>query len=246
MKYAVLICGHMRTYQKTYDSLYNNVLEPHTPDVFIATWETMGTWRPEVNAEGKSAKYHGTVNLEDTLIDIVDIKAKYNPKVCEVYEYSQVKYEIESMAAPVYAWRDTLPKLYHTYRINSYIAQYLIRWRAFDLTKNSEYDAVILTRPDVNVGKIPNNSLDNLSNKVYIPYSSSLKDGWMQEILFLSNKKNIEIIASVYPNYSIIFREAERQNIPQFFMEPHNLLWHRLVKENNIEIEDTFFGEIIR
>jgi hypothetical protein len=248
MKVAVCLAGHMRTYEKTYDAWYKNILEPYSPDVFIHTWMNGGQWKVQHDTHHAD---HGTVLIDDSEINLTDIKNKFNPVGFVAESYSTRKEVIEQMAKPVYEWRDSLEELYHEYRVNSYISAFYKVWSCNVLKLEREsifgtYDMVIMSRPDVTPGVLPEYILNDLGHVYIKPCNGELMKGWMWNIMFVTNSHYADVVSDMYTLYPNKFREAREKNIPHKFFEPHNILYRHLVELNNISVVDTIPCEIVR
>lgn len=69
MKIAICLSGHLRTYEKTYQSIYDQLLNKYDCDIFISTWKNLG-----------NIKFAGGNDTEKSeFVDIETIKKIYNP-----------------------------------------------------------------------------------------------------------------------------------------------------------------------
>lgn len=243
MRVAVCLAGHMRTYDKTYGAWNKHVFEPFSPDVFIHTWSNLGTWKIHHDTHHGD---HGTVHLDDDTINIDHIKSCFNPTSIVVENYDDKKDTFETLCKPIYEWRDSLEPLYRGYRVNSYYSAFYKVWACNELKKlyesENKYDLIIMSRPDVSPGPIPVIS----NSAIHIKHSSELKNGWMWNIMFVTNSENADLISSMYEIYIDKFNEAKELNIPHRFFEPHNILHRHLSELHKIEIIDNIPCEIVR
>jgi hypothetical protein len=207
----------------------------------------MWTPRPQ---EFTSHEDHGTVMLNDEMIDLTDIISKFQPVGIQVENYESKRAIIEEMSMPVYKWRDTLPDLYHGYRVNSYISAYYKVWACNQLKKVREesigkYDMVIMARPDLIVSPL-SSTIELSLDTVHINYSPDLLKGWIWNILFVTNSINADIISDVFPKYPYIFIDAKQNHIPHRFFEPHNLLHRHIFETHQLPIQDDLSCQIVR
>lgn len=66
---ALCLSGHLRTYEKTHQSVRNQLLNKYNCDVFISTWENLGNKKYAVN----------DLSPEGEIVDTEIIKKIYNP-----------------------------------------------------------------------------------------------------------------------------------------------------------------------
>ena len=78
---AVILTGFVREYEDTYSAFRKNILTSDDVDVFIATWNQRGikklTKREVVLTDGTKREIAFKDNLDNSLIDVDDIKEKY-------------------------------------------------------------------------------------------------------------------------------------------------------------------------
>jgi hypothetical protein len=77
---ALLLTGHLRTFEKTYKSLFKNIIQNKEIDVFIWTWETLEVPQPKRGTE------NGLANI-NTWSRFDQIKNIYNPIDIKIENY---------------------------------------------------------------------------------------------------------------------------------------------------------------
>jgi hypothetical protein len=71
MKVAILLTGHSRDYNKTFDSLKKNVLDVYDCDVYLNTWD--------VNQTSPDRGINRTFNIPEKAFDTQSLITKYQP-----------------------------------------------------------------------------------------------------------------------------------------------------------------------
>jgi hypothetical protein len=133
-KIALLLFGHLRTYKRTFPLLAQNLLKYYDVDIFITTWEN--------NEHSKKTHHLNKMKVEKiTNTEWDSINNLYNPKDIRILKETETFNITEAIASN---WILTL-----------FWQQYNCRKLVFDLMENYKssnninYDAVIITRPDV-------------------------------------------------------------------------------------------------
>jgi len=73
MKIAICLSGHLRTFDRTHQSLTEQLLDKYDCDVFVSTWKNLG------NAFAYHCAYTKGADKEDPIIDESIVKDIYNP-----------------------------------------------------------------------------------------------------------------------------------------------------------------------
>ena len=154
MKVALCLSGHLRTYDKTYESIYKELYDKYEVDTFISTWKNLG-----------NKKYAADDPLpEGELVDVETVKKIYNPVTISMDDA-----EIEPIA-------QKLKKLFENCKFGNgdkmsqlSIMLYKI-WhanemrRAYENQNKFKYDVVIRARFDVYLKYI---RMDLVKEKLY-------------------------------------------------------------------------------
>ena len=132
MKICILFHGHMRTFNKTYNSLKKNLKNFNNIDIFIHTWDTIDRISPSYYKNKKFSNLKININFVKKLYKPKDILVERqvlkNPKKTCPYNKISLeghKYYFESF-----------------YKVNQLKIKY-------ENKHNFKYDIVIKTRPDV-------------------------------------------------------------------------------------------------
>lgn len=139
MKIAILLFGHLRDFEICADSIKDNVIQDNECDVFIHTWD---------ESEVKTVSWHQQrtkmKSIDSSIMDT--IKKKYNPK--KFYIEHQDVYPKERIIESPYinGLRSSTAGIYWMFysmkKANEMRKQY-------QKESGTEYDIVLVTRPDV-------------------------------------------------------------------------------------------------
>ena len=192
MKIALLLCGHLRTYEKTFTSLSQYIPNFDTLDIFIHTWNKISS------------------NKEDK-INLNHIKKIYNIKDCIIEDQSEIVLD------NIYSSNEIKGQ---KYQYISFYKSNLLK-KSYEDKHNFKYDLVIKLRPDcllkqiLNVNKIINTEviylfgrLENNSNNYLYPscnksfqitYENKISALNVRafDILIIANSKNMDFISKI-------------------------------------------------
>jgi hypothetical protein len=147
MKVALLLAGHPRTYEQTFLSFQQNILNIYPNlDIFIWCWDELGYWTPN-NPDGSVPEYgvynkSGYVN-KDKLLDM------YKPKKYCIQSPKDHKEKIESLVDTIVEKR--YPHVRPFNNMSCWYSLYnadLLR-RQYEEENNFKYDVVIRWRFDI-------------------------------------------------------------------------------------------------
>lgn len=141
MKIAVLLFGHLRTFEYCAPFLKKNILDKYDCDVFMHTWDEM---------DSKTLTWKGKPRSKECFNKkkIKQIKDFYNPKRLKI-EHQQLP-EVDEVAKSKNGLKEI--SLFGT---NSmwYSAKYANNLRKeYEKENNIKYDIILATRPDIFIG----------------------------------------------------------------------------------------------
>lgn len=160
---ALCVSGQMRTYRNCYNNLYEYILEPLDPDIFIHTWKKTGkTLNPAHRNKSR-------VPEADEIVIEKKLKDFYNAVSVVVEELgSEFTYSFKGLSVPKIlrkkapnASKTTMLMFYKMYFCNKLALEY-----------ETKYDLIIRHRPDMLFKRgLSNIELDKLmSNKNLLYY----------------------------------------------------------------------------
>ena len=129
----------MRTYRECYDFLYENLLQPVTPDVFIHTWRNTGISHKEADT-GEVDETVSENILQDLFSPVETVIEDFRSEYTDSIGTVRVP-EILKASEPVH-YRGSLPMYYKMSECNRLKCEH-------EQKKGFHYDRVIRLRPDL-------------------------------------------------------------------------------------------------
>lgn len=221
MKIAVSYSGALRTLPITWE-VNHEVFQEHGWDVdyYISTWEKPGYTKVD--------RFNDPFATGETNIVYADL-----PKPDEILTPDHIKVPYKRLEIESTDVMDTLLRrggnyswsIMHPGRL---FCQYYKMWRGFIIIQEKEqYDLVLRLRSDVTITKLPT-EIDfekiYVNNLTYVD-APIFEGRMMNEMIYLSNLKNMERIVSIYENFPDIwdrnigagefmtFNHFERENL---------------------------------
>ena len=227
---AVCISGHMRTFESTYRSFIDNVILPSNEkcDVFIHTWETMGSMGSKLGSDEKMSN----IKTETQLSKINEI---INPKkiIIDSYEiYNTLLSRMNKLAKLTTDDKNYLHNkdliayssmLYGMDRVKKIFEDYENEF-------NFKYDIVIRLRTDLyftNKLIIKNWNL----NSINIPNIGKYYAQGMNDQFAVGNSQNMKIYLNLFDKILDYINNRECLIKPEVFLKHH-------LTKNSINISD--------
>lgn len=137
MRSAILLSGHLRTYEKLYDNFRRTLLDALQADVFIHTWSTLDSTTPTWWRHDPPAM---------TPTDPERLRSMYRPKLLEIEE-------------PTDFYKSTydIVNAHSTLKYQFVVSMWYSWWKAMQLCRQYEcshefeYDVVFRTRGDLEI-----------------------------------------------------------------------------------------------
>jgi hypothetical protein len=242
MRVAVCLSGHFRTFKQVKESLYVNIIEPYSPDIFIHTWDGLGYSR--------NGKYHNINERTQEIIDknknfgcslvefmrdcgkiTEDLYNDLNVKDIVVENYEDVEPLILEKASKVKNKYDIdHPPNFISSQRKTYLCNKLKN--DYESKNNFVYDIVIKCRPDLYYNSI---NLDLNTTVLNTPISQSY--GTISDIFAYSNSK-------IMNQYCSLFEKMDDYIEENIHFNPHLLLLHHIetigipyVKDHNLDLD---------
>lgn len=203
MRIAVCYSGAFRTFPKCYDKNHEMLSKLGELDYYISTWQLPG--------------YTKVARFDDVLaIDGDTIYPELPPKdfiITEEYLRGFLQFkniDIEPMSRMDEVIKPYKERPWYIMNPCRLVSQYYKLERCFELLA-CDYDMVIRIRPDIKIGRLPEN-ID--VEGVYIPsmvYNTepSIKSGMINEMFYISNYKNMGKICSIYNDFDKIWSQHD-------------------------------------
>jgi hypothetical protein len=164
---AVLLSGHLRTFEKTYDSwdkevfsrVYNEdrwssgSFEAYDVDLFLNVWDVVGT-RLDPVKDDKIVEE----DLTPMKFTAEQLKQKYNAVAVNIESYDGMHDTFLTSSLPVRSWKNVDPRQQDIRVVHLYSMWYMVA-KCYDMMDNYarendiQYDAVIKARPDLRINR---------------------------------------------------------------------------------------------
>jgi len=221
-KVALCLSGHMRGFEKTFESINHNIIKPLHCDVFISTWDSVGT--PFRGFDNRIVKL-------STYDYLPRINYLYKPKKIEIEPFIHFPFN-QKLIDKNYEHRDLNGMLSMYYKIkkcNELKKQY-------ELENSFTYDLVIRCRADLFITYPPTIKSYAILDRLYLP---NFFDWGGYNDQFAYGKSNImDTYASLFDNIEQYIDEGQ-------YINPEKLLKYHIDK-NNIMVDRSDVSYYIR
>jgi len=225
MKLALVMSGHFRTFDRTFQNLKDNVLDKYNPDVFLHSWtDSFGHYKHPSNQSDPSfiAGYDVNSDVPDsTFIDSVLDRLK--PK-SYVFENQQDYFQYFKDLGDKYSKY----KMEHSERPKTVFTQNWARAKAiglknqYEIENDIKYDAVLWTRYDT-IQTSPINLEDYEKNVLNLKPMENRNHEWIGDWWCYGPSYAFDIWANI--NYGV----EELIAINKYTTVPHIWLYNWLV-----------------
>ncbi len=154
MKVAVILTGHSRDYNKSYETFNKNVLQRYDCDVYFNTWD--------VNQSSPDRNLNRTFNIPQKKVDTIAITSQYSPYLKEYNfenweEYQKNRFQpIQFLDRENDVFKTNERAIYHgSYWVERLRDQWWMvqkAWKLIDTPNN--YDVIFRSRFDLNIEDI--------------------------------------------------------------------------------------------
>jgi len=182
MKIALVLTGHLRTFEQNFNLFKDNILDKYDTDIYMCLWDTYGYWDDQ-----SSFKKTDNVNEEQ----LRNLLKDYNLKHLSLHTYNNVKNDILEESK-----KYEKTKIWYG-RPENVISMWYKRYSALFIFGHNKlisnnYDKVILTRPDIKLYDVP-----YFSDKMQICNSYTTPEGYA-DIFFSGSLEQITKMCSIY------------------------------------------------
>lgn len=202
MKSALLLHGHMRTFDKCFPELEKNLLSKYSPDIFIHTWNLL---------DSTTASWYKGETSESSYVNEDEIIKTYNPK----------NIIVEAQRMP-----DETNKLINSSNLFGFSCMYESLSKSCDLKSQYEkknefkYDLVIKIRPDIFLqSEFPTFEINELERyDIFIAgnkknsHPKSIDDYLAVDIINAGKSENMDKTCDLYYNIKSYFSEENNEN----------------------------------
>jgi len=246
MKLALCMSGHARTYDKTYQHWYDNLLSKFDVDVYFSIWDTIGP--RDMASDGRD--FQSGV-IDSCLVDQEHIRRIWHPKKLDIEFYKNLHDTFLSRANKWYDVRDQ-----HALRtIDRPLANFSMyyKWnRCFNMMETTmidegiHYDVVIRSRPDISLlGQMPIQTFIDPSY-VYVPMAGSWGGDEISDYLTIGTVDQMRQYCDLYNQLDDVFNWAVEDGDFTKALYPHRLFHFHILRSGMKYQQINIPCEIIR
>lgn len=193
---AVCLSGHLRTFERTHKSLKDNLIAPLNADVFIHTWEMLGSENSKAGADQLSSS--ATTKSKISLI-----REFYDPKKINIETFD--KNYFMNLGNKVNILDSD--RMYVVNHLGYHFAMFYSIKKANDLKSEFEiengfkYDYVIRFRPDLYLEtKINQSFFPSHKNSIVTPMIAQYHSDGMNDQIAIGSSENMDTYSLIFNN----------------------------------------------
>lgn len=239
MKTALILSGQIRDARECIPSIFDFILKPYKPDVFIHTW-----------LPTKNIVSHGGVRHSDD-VSLTEITQVFKPKSILVEEFETEQNKRIDTSLKKISKNSILRIAYNgTYavetKINNVYFMYYGIHKANQLRKeyaannHVKYDMVIRARFDVKYDWFPIFCPEE--DKIYLPIGSKNR-GAFSDLLQIGTEKVMDGYCNIFKNVQETLED--RRNIIGRSLHPETLMM-RYIEQNKLHVERFYLNYYLR
>lgn len=176
MRIAICLSGNMRTFRLTANRLYQNVVDPNNADIFIATWDVVGT--------GKHNTSGSELFREPLEADAVRETYPRNLRALSIYSFAS------DQPPPVDGFFQGMVSMF-------WLVKCADRLRTdFEKEHGFVYDAVIRCRPDMDI-HTPF-AIETPADLRDVLWVTALNPAYIPDTFAIANARTMNTYASLY------------------------------------------------
>lgn len=215
MKTAICFSGHLRTFFEVFHSVKDNIIDPLNADVFIHTWEVIGSPTNKTQADN---------DLRSTLCD--------QQKVIDLAQPKKIAFESDKILESFIKDSDDiiLPEEQRKFvmtHIGYHVSMFYGIYQSnqlkckYEIENNFKYDRVIRIRPDLFWetklvhSMFPNNDI------LYIPEIAQFCDEGMNDQVCIGSSSNMDIYSGIYHDIISYYRNNVTTARPEALFKYH-------------------------
>jgi len=225
-KVAVCLSGHLRTFEKTFKSLRDNLINPLNCDVFIHTWETLGS----ENSKGGSDQSSSITTTKSKLSLINEV---YSPKKINIERFDK-DYFINLGNKIIVPEKERIFVVghlgYHFAMFYSILKSNDLK-SEYEIENNFKYDYVIRIRPDIFLESRIDRSIFPVNPKIItVPIIAQYCYEGMNDQIGIGSSDNMNIYCSLFNNMTQYCQQRVTTIRPEALLKYHIL-------KNGISVE---------
>lgn len=225
MKVALVFSGHLRGFEKTFQSIEKSILKPFSPDVFFHLWDSIGVPTAKGNTDRNFLVQKSGEKVET-------IQSLYNPKEVVIEEDITPQFIQAADHIPIPAdqrkWVPDhlgcrLSMFYKIYKGN------LLR-KEYEEKNNIKYDLIIRCRTDLLFTTELKPHLFQDENCLYSPIIGKYLKGGINDQFAIAHPSIMDTYCSLYPDLLSYMEKSVTVPRPEAYLGYH-------LKKNKIKIK---------
>lgn len=233
MKSALCLSGHLRTFEATFPSFKENVIDPMNCDVFIHTWNSLGA---------PTKKNMGDIQFENKNISSIlnTVHQLYQPKKIIVEEennFQSFKDQTNHIIVP------DAEKSFIMQHLGLHVAMFYSIFKAnqlkseYEAEHNFKYDRVIRCRPDLrfNSKLEPHMFPDNMS--IYLPEIAQYCNEGVNDQVAIGSSFAGDVYALIYNHIIDYYANRRTTARPEAMVKFHLDTYRMPIKMLNISYD---------
>lgn len=229
MKIALCMSGHIRTFDKTYQSWYDNLISQYNTDLYLHLWDSVGPKdMSQHNLDFKSGVDQSNMFNVENFVKTYGTSVNYSLFV-ESYDVHYQKFS--DRAVSWYEQRDK-QGLRTIDRPLANFSMYYKWYKCNELIEYKDYDLVIRTRPDIALNsRLPIECFVD-SSQMYIPVAGSWGGDEISDYMTIGTQEQITKFCDLYNNLDEMYECAVANGDFTKVLYPHRMFHFWMERQN--------------
>lgn len=241
MRTAICFSGHLRSFEDVFSYLKETIIQPMNCDVFIHTWDNIGTPGNRNKGDGNGIVFKTNIETIQNLakpISLLVEKENIHERFVKATNHINILPEEKCFIAGHVGFH--VGMFYSIFKCNQLKSEYE------DLYK-FKYDRVIRFRPDIRMGTKFNLSMFPDNNILYVPQIGKYCELGLNDQVAIGSSKIIDTYCNIYSHIIKYYDEHVTVARPEMMIS-HHLTENKIsVKEIDINYDIyRFDGSILR
>lgn len=228
---AICLSGHLRTFDRTHKALQERLIKPLDADVFIHTWDTIGSENSKAGSDLNTTRV-------STKTRLIDINKYYNPKKIKIEKFKKSFFfnMTDSIKVPDNEKMFVVRHLgYHFSMFYSIFHSNELR-KEFEKESGKKYDYIIRCRPDMFLhSSIGNHILPENTNTIVVPNIAQYCPEGMNDQFAIGSSEAMEKYFSLYDSLYNYCNQHVTTIRPEALLKYHIDLFGLQICKSNID-----------
>jgi hypothetical protein len=216
MKTALCLSGNLRTFEQTFPSIKQNIIDPLNCDVFIYTPNKIGA---------PTRKTAGDVECQNIQTDLLydNIVGMFNPKKIVIEEENTQRFINMSKDIKI----RPNEKMFIAGHLGYHIAMFYYIFMCnqikirYEMENNFVYDRVIRFRPDIKMNTKLDHSMFPDNNKIYLPEIAQYCNEGLNDQMAIGSSNSMNIYAELYNHVISYYKNHTTTARPEAMVRYH-------------------------